>query len=287
MKKGDPFIFVCSSGLLHGIVSSISVSADGKKAVISYTEALPGDLFDYIRIDTSQAPRSAASNSYNSAAYNDGNGYSINYNAGEPEFDVSPFEGSLGTKVKLDKANTEDDDAAVKIEGEISGELGFSYEGEVRVYYSSQSKDEVTSIEVECTPKMTLGVNGSGSITLNYPLFDESKPIATVYGVPVVSAAVSLNLSASISAEGTAEVTFPIAGKLIANADFCSDKKLDFHKEEVVPSYNLKAALTVTGAGEFSAGISLLDVDVAKLAEVGLELSCTDEITLYKEYIHE
>ena len=282
LKSGDPFMLFCETGVLHGIISTITFSEDGKKAEITYSEAQTGDLFEHIRIDTSDIVKSEVA-TYSPRRI-------IDYAPPEIKPEVTPFSVGASFNVSNEDSDNDNDKEGVNISGNVEATFGVAVEGEVKIYYSSEEKDEVDYLEINCTPKITVSAEGEGSITLNKTWFDKRIELVNVPvpplgipTIPIVTARLSLSSSASVTVSGKAEVTFVVPGELTITADMHSDKPLTHRFEKVEPTANAEAAITFAGTVALTAKVCVCDIEIAALASAGVKLEIKEEIKFYKD----
>ena len=280
LEKGDPFMFFTKSGVVNGIVTKATISKDGSTAEIQYSEAQTGDLFEHIRIDTSNIVNNEQ------AAY----GIRRVNSAPQIEPEVTPLSVSTSFSVGKEGSTQKDEDAdGIAISGSVKATFGLAVEGEVKVYYSSDEEDEVDYVEVTCTPKITVSIEGEGSVTVNKTWIDQPVPIVPtgVPGVNIISVDLELSTSASTTITGKADVTFVVPGEITVKGDMYSNEKLTYDCEKVSPTTSAEAALTFAGTVSFTAKANICEVDLELfetfLASAGAELEIKEELKFYKD----
>lgn len=278
LKKGSPFMFfVDAETMLYGTVSNISKS--GGETVIQYDEAQIGDLFEYIRIETEnvvneeQAVSAYSMESYALAARSPD--YS-NYKKAQIKLlntSFEPFRFVLSQTTNDGK--NESDKSPIVGSASGSGTLSLNVNADVVIYYMKNLEDLI--LELIVTPKATISVSGSGSVSyINSAPIDLK--IASFMVGPVEVGNLKATLSAGYTLTVSADGTVILSTKYIAAADFKKtqhDKILSFSSEPQTPSVNLKAQLTFSMPIKLEVKGSLLDTPFGAAAKVGANTSLT------------
>lgn len=240
LKKGDPFLFFTTNGVLAGIASSVSY--DGSSAVINYTDATTADVFDHIRIDTSDiTPRQSV------AAYS--------ARSNDRTINVFPIESSFSWTEKMATGSG-------SIVG-ASGSLIFSaaIKGNLTISYGSGFKELVAELSV--TPTFTVEVTGEGHLGKAIPVGEATVPIVGGAGVVTIVGlkfAITINPNITVKASAKASFSTTMTAKADTNKDLGDMMSFDVNTNS--PELRFNGTASVKFDISFSAGLAVAEIDL-------------------------
>ena len=296
LKKGDPFMFFTKDGVVHGIVTSVSIN--GGKATVNFSEASMEDMFEHIRIEVeseSDAPDDLPTEDATPFSMNANDLPSLYNSYSDSINDVQQVYGarSLGTSSsanipKINKSfgeeeilkfnvsggipDNEDDedaeDAKIKLEGEVTASLSLKAPGSLKIYHSAYNEDEITYAEVAVAPMLNVALSGEGSITIEHDFLGKHGKKIYIAG-DLLALNFQLTGELKLAVSGDVNVDIPIMGQAVLTADFKSDDMVDFDKVPKNVTVNSSAKFTITVSLTLKVSLKLLDVEIVDFCLLG------------------
>ena len=308
LKKGDPFMFFTKDGVVHGIVTSVSIN-DGK-ALVNFSEATMDDMFEHIRIEIDSnagAPEDlpVAKNDTEKFAssidsYSINNSFNDNYQTFSASRSLSGT-ASAADKLKINRefgtedlfkfstgfGASSDDDATIQIEGNVNTTLALKAPGSLKIYHSAYDEDEITYAEIAITPMLNVKVSGEGSIAIKHNFLGKDGISVPIAGNSVVNiVALNFNISGELkfTVSGDMNLDIPIMGEVSLSADFKSDDMINVNKTAKNMKLNAAVEATISIEVLFKVSVRVLEVkNLFTLLEMGIETGIESE-TKFKLY---
>lgn len=256
LKKGDPFLFFTTKGVLAGIASSVSY--DGSSAVINYTDAATADVFDHIKIDTSDiTPRQSV------AAYS--------ARSNDRTFDIFPIDATFSWTEEIETS----DDAIAGASGSII--FSGTFKGDLTISYISGYKELVADLSI--TPEFTIEFTGEGHIGKEISVVETSVPIVGTGVINLLSLKFGIDIEpiAQLSATAKATVSTTMNAKADTNKPFAD--MLSFEITNNSPQLEVGGEVDIKCEISFSVGLAVLEINLGDESEALFNLDLVASAT--------